>query len=273
MKSAITVIIEQIKHFYLVRRLSLYELKAQNKNNYLGMSWEIINPTIQILIYWFVFGTLRSREPVEFQGMEIPFFPWLLAAFFLWIFFYQATIQGSKSIYSRLRILSKMNFPMSVIPHFVIFSKFYIHVFMLILTIVILQFIGFFINIYYFQFIYFIFAAFCLIYSISLITSTLSTIIRDVHMLLNSTLRMLLYLSGVLWPITLLADYPVIMAVMKLNPLFYLIEGYRSAFFGAGWYFVEHWEYTLYFWLIVIALFWFGSTLHVTFRRHFIDYL
>jgi teichoic acid transport system permease protein len=92
-------------------------------------------------------------------------------------------------------------------------------------------------------------------------------------MLLNSTLRMLLYLSGVLWPITLLADYPVIMAVMKLNPLFYLIEGYRSAFFGAGWYFVEHWEYTLYFWLIVIALFWFGSTLHVTFRRHFIDYL
>jgi teichoic acid transport system permease protein len=273
MKSAITIIKEQINHFYLVRRLSLYELKSQNKNNYLGMAWEIINPSIQILIYWFVFGTLRDRAPVEVNGVEISFFPWLLAGFFLWIFFYQSTIQGSKSIYSRLRILSKMNFPMSVIPNYVIFSKFYIHLFMLGITIIILQFMGFFINIYYLQLIYFIFAAFCLIYAISLITSTLSTMIRDVHMLLNSTLRMLLYLSGVLWPITLLANFPVIMSLMKLNPLFYLIEGYRFAVFGMGWYFIEHWEYTLYFWLLVIVLFWFGSILHVTFRRHFIDYL
>lgn len=273
MKSALIVIREQIKHFYLVRRLSLYELKSQNRNNYLGMAWEILNPAIQILIYWFVFSTLREREPIEMNGVEIPFFPWLLAGFFLWLFFYQSIIEGSKSIYSRLRMLSKMNFPMSVIPNFVIFSKFYVHLFMLVVAMIILQFMGYFINIYYLQFIYFIFAAFCLIYAISLITSTLSTIIRDVHMLLNSTLRMMLYLSGVLWPITLLADFPTIMNLMQLNPLFYLIEGYRSAFFGMGWYFVEHWQYSLYFWGLVIVLFLFGSALHVRFRKHFIDYL
>src|SRR5699024_1934432 len=123
----------------------------------------------------FVFGTLRNRDPVELAGVEIPFFSWLLAGFFLWIFFYQSTIQGSKSIYTRLRMLSKMNFPMSVIPSFVIFSKFYVHLIMLGITIVILQFSGFFVNIYYFQLIYFIFASICLIFSISLITSTLST--------------------------------------------------------------------------------------------------
>lgn len=273
MKSAITVIKEQIENFYLVRRLSLYELESENKNNYLGMAWEIINPSIQIMIYWFVFGTLRERAPIEVGGVEVPFFTWLLAGFFLWIFFYQATIQGSKSIYTRLRMLSKMNFPMSVIPNIVIFSKLYVHIFMVAITIVIFQFMGYFANIYYLQFIYFIFAAFCLIFSVSLITSTLSTIIRDIHMFLNSTLRMMLYLSGVLWPITLLADFPMIMKLMKLNPLFYLIEGYRSTFFGTGWYFIEHWQYTLYFWGLVIVLFLFGSMLHVKFRRHFIDYL
>ena len=86
-----------------------------------------------------MFGTIRQRAPIEIGGMEVPFFAWLLAGFFLWIFFYQATIQGSKSIYSRLRMLSKMNFPMSVIPNFVIFSKFYIHLFMLIISIILLQ--------------------------------------------------------------------------------------------------------------------------------------
>ncbi|MEN1967756.1 ABC transporter permease [Lentibacillus sp. N15] len=274
MNSAITVLREQIKNFYLIKRLSMYELKSQNKNNYLGMTWEILNPAIQILIYWFVFGTLRNREPVEVGGVEIPFFIWLMAAFFLWNFFYQATIQGSKSIYTRLRMLSKMNFPMSVIPNYVIFSQFYVHLIMIIITILIFQLNGFYVNIYYLQLIYFIFAAFCLIFAISLITSTLSTIIRDIHMLLNSTLRMFLYVSGVLWPITILTDqFPTIMQLLKLNPLLYLIEGYRSAFFGAGWYFIEHWHYTLYFWGLVIVLFIVGSTMHVKFRRHFIDYL
>src|SRR5699024_12147993 len=74
MKSVITVLKEQIDNFYLIMRLSLYELKNKNTSNYLGMAWEIINPSIQILIYWFVFVTLRERAPVEVNGMEIPFF-------------------------------------------------------------------------------------------------------------------------------------------------------------------------------------------------------
>lgn len=182
-------------------------------------------------------------------------------------------IQGSNSIFTRLRILSKMNFPMSVIPNFVIFSNFYVHLILLIITIVILNILGYFINIYYLQLIYFILSSFSLLFAISLITSTISTIIRDFHMLLNSTVRMLLYLSGVLWPLTLLKDYPLAIKIMMLNPIYYLIEGYRAALFGTQWYFITHWEYTLYYWGLVILLYFIGSALHVKFRRRFIDYL
>src|SRR5699024_11083176 len=121
------VLKEQIDHFYLIRRLSLYEIKSKNKNNYLGFAWEIINPCIQLVIYWFVFGTIRNRAPVEMGGEPVEFFAWLVGGFFIWIFCYQSINQGSKSIYSRLRLLSKMNFPMSVIPNFVIFSNLYMH--------------------------------------------------------------------------------------------------------------------------------------------------
>lgn len=274
MNSAIKVIKEQLNHFYLLRRLSLYELRSKNKNNYLGILWEILNPVIQIAIYWFVFATLRSREPINMNGHSIDFFSWLLAAFFLWIFFYQGTIQGSKSIYSRLRMLSKMNFPMSIIPGYVIFSQFYIHLIMLVISIIILNLTGYFASLYYLQLIYYIFAALSLIFALSLITSTLSTIVRDVHMFLNSVLRMFLYLSGVLWPLSLVGnEFPEVMQILKFNPLYYLIEGYRAALFGTEWHFIAHWEYTLAFWGIVIILFLFGSKLHVKFRRHFIDYL
>lgn len=272
MKSVIKILNEQHDYFYLIRRLSLYELKSQNKSNYLGMAWEVINPVIQVLIYWFVFGSIRQRADVEVvPGMEVPFITWLLAGFILWIFFFQSTIQGSKSIYSRLRMLSKMNFPMSVIPSYVIFSKLYIHLFMIGVTIIIFQFNGYYVSIYYLQLIYFAFATFVLLFAISLITSTLSTIIRDVHMFINSTLRMMLYLSPVLWQMTILpAPLPTI---LKLNPLYYLIEGYRAAFFGLDWYFITNWQYTIYFWVVVLILLWIGSILHLKFRRHFIDYL
>lgn len=272
MKSIITVIKEQFDHFYLIRRLSLYELKSKNKNNYLGMAWEVINPVIQILIYWFVFGSIRQRADIEVApGKDVPFILWLICGFILWVFFYQSTIQGSKSIYTRLRMLSKMNFPMSVIPNIVIFSQFYIHLVLLLIALIIFQLSGYFVTIYIIQIVYFMFATFCLVFSLSLITSTLSTIIRDVHMFLNSTLRMLLYLSPILWQMTILDEK--IQFILKLNPLYYLIEGYRAAFFGVDWYFVVHWKYTLYFWGIVIILFFIGASLHMKFRKHFIDYL
>lgn len=273
MKSMWKILQEQIAHFYLVRRLSIYDVKSKNQNNYLGMVWEILTPVISILIYWFVFGTLRQRAPIEMGNMEVPFFFWLFIGFVVWTFFYQASIEASKSIYTRLKMLSKMNFPLSVIPNIPIFSKFYTHIIMLTIALIVFQFAGYYVSLYMIQVLYFIIGTYILIYAFALITSTLSTLIRDVHLLLNSLLRMLLYLSGVLWPLSILADFPTLMTIMKLNPLVYLIEGYRAAFFGTEWYFVTHWEYTLYFWGVIIVMLFIGSVLHVKFRRNFIDYL
>lgn len=273
MKSALIVINEQVKHFYLVRRLSLYEMKSSNNSNYLGMAWEFLNPLIQIMIYWFVFGYgIRQREPIELSnGIEVAFLQWMLPGIIVWFFFFHSTIQGSKSIYSRLKMLSKMNFPMSVIPNIVIFSQFYIHLALMMFVFIVLQFSGFIINIYYIQLIYFVIAAFAFIYALALITSTLSTIIRDVQMFLQATLRLLLYLSAILWPLTTLPEG--VMTIMKLNPVYYLVEGYRSSFLGTGWFFIEQWELTLLFWTVTISLFILGSVLHIRFRRHFIDFI
>ncbi|MRH41290.1 teichoic acid ABC transporter permease [Aquibacillus halophilus] len=273
MRSAIAVLEEQVKHFYLIRRLSLYELKSSNYSNLLGMAWEIINPLIQIGIYWFVFGYgIRQRSPIVLEnGTEIVFFQWMLSGIIVWFFFYQSTIKGSKSIYTRLKMLSKMNFPMSVIPNVIVFSQFYIHLVLLSITIIVMQISGYFLNIYYLQIIYFIFATFAFTYSLALITSTLSTIIRDVQMFLQATLRLLLYLSPILWQLSTLPE--ALQIIMKINPLYYIIEGYRAGFLGLGWYFIEHWDYTLYFWSLTIILFLIGSSLHLKFRKHFIDFL
>ncbi|WP_337587684.1 ABC transporter permease [Nosocomiicoccus massiliensis] len=128
-------------------------------------------------------------------------------------------------------------------------------------------------TIYIVQFFYFLICLYAITFAFGLIMSTLSTIVRDVHLFLNSILRMGLYVSGVLWPLTILDDFPKVQAVLKFNPLVYVVEGYRYAFLGRGWYIIEHWQYGLYFWGLVIVLLLIGAVLHMKFRRNFIDYL
>ncbi|QHS23526.1 ABC transporter permease [Virgibacillus sp. MSP4-1] len=268
MKSALVVLKEQFKFFYLIRRLSLYELKSNNAKNYLGMAWEVINPAIQIVIFWFVFGVgMRDRGTIE--GM--PFFHWLLAGIVVWFFVNQGILKGTKSIFSKIKILSKMNFPMSIIPNYIIVAQLYPHVFLLFIAMVILNFLGYPISEYYLQIPYFMFGVLALLFSFSLITSTLATIIPDVHAFIQSTMRMLLYLSPILWSPERLPGN--LETIVKLNPFYYIIEGYRHSLLGMDWYLIVNWEYTLYFWLIVIFFFVAGSYLHVKFRRHFIDFI
>jgi teichoic acid transport system permease protein len=265
MKSLFIVLKEQISSMYLIGRLSLFELKSANNNNYLGMLWELINPTIQLAIYWFVFGFgIRGGEDVN----GIPFVYWLLSGMSVWFFVNQSLLEGSKSIYTRINFISKMSFPMSVIPTYVIMSKFYSHLMLVGLITIVLQFTGFIITPYFIQLPYFMFGTLMLLLSVSLITSTLATIVRDVQMVVTSIVRMLLYLTPLLWVPT-----GFIKKLMMFNPFYYLVEGYRASLLGTSWYMIENVELTLYFWGLVLLLLMIGSALHVKFRNHFVDYM
>lgn len=267
MKSMITVLKEQMNSFYLIMRLSLYEMRSDNKNNYLGILWEIINPMIQIAVYWFVFG-----YGIRGGHKPLGFIPWLFAGMTIWFFINPAVLQGSKSIYTRIRMVAKMNFPMSAIPSYVIFSKFYQHLMLLVVIMIILQFLGHPVSIYYAELPYYMFSVLVFTFALSLITSTLSTIVRDVQMIVQAVMRMMIYLTPVLWDPSNLG--PKVQTIMKLNPFYYVIEGYRSALLGnTGWYFISHWHYTVYFWVVTIIMLMIGSTLHLKFRSRFVDFL
>ncbi|MDZ5471928.1 ABC transporter permease [Bacillus sp. 31A1R] len=271
MKSMLTVIKEQISSFYLIIRLSLFEVKSSNNNNYLGMLWELINPMIQIGIYWFVFGYgIRGGEPVG----GIPYIHWMLSGIAVWFFFNPAILEASKSIYTRINFIAKMNFPMSVIPTYVIFSKLYPHIVLTAIIAIILQFAGYTISIYYLQLFYFMFATIALLLAVSLITSTLATIVRDVQMIVQAVVRTLIYLSPLLWTPKHSEKLPeFVQLIMMVNPLYYIVEGYRSALLGTSWFMIENVQYTIYFWSLILVLFTIGSFLHLKFRNHFIDYL
>ncbi|CAM3953895.1 ABC transporter permease [Mesobacillus thioparans] len=276
MKSMLTVIKEQISSFYLILRLSAFEMKSANANNYLGILWEILNPMIQLSIYWFVFGVgIRQGAQIDMgNGIQVPFFIWLLSGMVLWFFANQGITETSRSIYSRIQLISKMSFPMSAIPSYVIMSKFYQHIMLVGIVTILLQFTEYKMSIYYLQLPYFMISSIIFLFSLGLITSTLSTIVRDVQQIVQSIVKMLLYLTPLLWHTDKLVFKGMdLTLLLKANPLYYLVEGYRAALIGTQWYALQNSLYTLYFWGLIIVLFALGSILHLKFRNHFIDYM
>nr|MBQ8253640.1 hypothetical protein [Lachnospiraceae bacterium] len=60
--------------------------------------------------------------------------------------------------------------------------------------------------------------------------------------------------------------------IFKLNPLYYIVNGYRQSLFDRTWFF-ENWQLTLYFWAVTILLFAFGTVVFKRLKPHFADVL
>nr|WP_263313773.1 ABC transporter permease [Mammaliicoccus sp. Marseille-Q6498] len=267
MHAVITVIKEHLKNFYLIQRLAQFQLKISNHDNYLGLAWELINPVLQICVYWFAFGVgIRQNSAVD----GVPFIFWLLVGISMWFFVNQGILEGTKSIGSKFNQVAKMNFPLSAIPAYILTSRFYGHIMLVIVIVLICMTTGIFPSIYILQLIIYLPLVYIFAFSVSMVTSTLGVLIRDTQMAIQAILRMLFYLSPILW----VPDKgSIVELIMKLNPIYFYAEAYRASILYDQWYLVEHWRLALYNIGVIALFFVIGSIIHVKFRQRFADFL
>lgn len=61
-------------------------------------------------------------------------------------------------------------------------------------------------------------------------------------------------------------------SLLKLNPLYYIVQGYRDSFMNGLWFFEHPWH-TLYFWAFVLMAGLISSKVFKRLRVHFSDVL
>lgn len=167
-----------------------------------------------------------------------------------------------------------MNFPISSLPSVSIASNLFSYAIMMVIYIIALLASGIYPSLHWLQYIYYFVCLMAFLFSFSLFNSTISVLIRDYQFLLQAVTRLLFFLLPIFWDIhsKLGADHPELVPVLKLNPLFYIIDGFRNSFLDGQWFFQDM-KYTLYFWLFTLFLLTVGSVLHMKFRDKFIDFL
>jgi len=261
-----TFFTEIIKSRKLIFELAKNDFKKHYLGSYLGVVWSFVQPTSTIAVLWFVFQVGFRTAPVN----NFPFILWLISGLVPWFFVSEVLAQGTNSVLENGYLVSKVVFRVSTLPIVKIISALLVHLVFIVFMFLMFLFYGYRPTIYYLQLIYYVFAAVILLLGITWLTSSLVVFLRDIGQLVSVTLQFGFWITPIVWSYqTVPQKY---LPILKLNPFYYLVEGYRDTFVYHRW-FWEHAYLTAYYWCITLILFAVGAMVFKRLRPHFADVL
>ena len=249
----------------IIRQLVQKDFKQQYLGSSLGMVWALIQPLVFVLVLWLIFATgFRSSRSVE----PVPFVLWLMTGMFCWYFFSGIINSSASAVIANSFLVKKIRFQLNILPVVKMLSQVRIHLIFLGILGTFFFIEGIWPTLYWLQIIYYLGAAMLLGLGIGWFVSALNVFSRDVAQLVQLFVRVGFWMTPIFWKIEKVPDS--LQWVFKLNPAFYLIQGYRdSLIYGIG--FWQRPWLTLYFWVVTGAALLTGAIVFKRLRPHFAD--
>ena len=243
-----------------------HDFKQRYLGNLLGVLWAFIQPTATILVFWFVFQVGFKSQPVD----NFPFILWLVAGMFPWFYFSEGLSTGTNSIMENSFLVKKVVFRVSLLPIIKLLSALVIHLFFIFFMFGMFIYYGYTPNIYWIQIIYYLFSVSVLLLGLSWITSSVVVFFKDIGQLVTVMIQFGFWLTPIFWSMNTVPEK--YHWIIELNPLVYIIEGYRNSMIYHHW-FWEDMPRTIYFWSITLVIFMLGGMTFKKLRPHFADVL
>lgn len=250
----------------LLWQMTKRDFKQRYLGSYLGILWAFIQPTVTVLIFWFVFQVGFKSMPMN----NFPFILWLVCGMFPWFFLSESIQSASNSVIESAFLVKKIVFRVELLPIVKIISAFVVHIFFVAVLFAMFAAYGYLPTVYVLQIIYYAFAMICLSLGLSWLTSSLAVFLRDVRQLVAMMLQFGFWGTPIFWNLQMIPER--FQFILKLNPAYYLVEGYRQSFISHEW-FWEHLYLTAYFWAVTLAIMFIGAWCFKKLRPHFADVL
>lgn len=265
-KSILLLVQELNGNKALVWDLSKNDFKTKYAGSYLGIFWAFVQPIITVITYWFVFQVGFRSAPMN----DFPFLLWLVVGLVPWFLFSEAITNATSAMIEYSYLVKKVLFKISILPIVKIISALFVHFFFIIFTIILFAIYGYFPSIHMIQIIYYTACILVLALGISYATSAIMVFFKDLGQIVAIILQIGIWFTPIMW------SYSIIPSryqwIFKLNPMYYIVEGYRDSFINHVW-LIERYNQTIYFWVITIAMFVIGTAIFKKLKVHFADVL
>ena len=253
----------------LIKKLSINDFKARFSGSYFGILWAFVQPIVTILIYVFVFQVGFRAAPTD---SGYPYVLWLIAGIVPWFFFSESLLSASNCLVEYSYLVKKVVFKIEVLPVVKIISALFVHLFFIVFAVIVYFANGYMLPLQFLQIPYYMIACICLVFALSYLTASIVPFFRDFAQIVNILLQIGMWMCPIMWNESLIASNPTLLTVLKFNPMYYIVSGYRSSLMGESW-FWQNPRLTMYFWAVVVVLFFIGQRVYGKLKVHFSDVL
>ncbi len=252
----------------LIWRLAKNDFKKRYAGSYLGALWALAQPLITVGMYYIVFGRIF---PDQRQSGDVPFVLFLTAGLVPWFFFTEALTYGTNALLDYNYLVKKVVFDVNVLPLIKVIAAVFIHIFFALVLLVLGCVYHYYPSVYTLQIPYYSFCLFMLVLGMCYLTSGVVVFFRDLTQIIVILLQLGMWATPIMWDMDALKS-ETIKNLLKINPLVYIVRGYRDAVYGGVW-FNGSLLYTLYFWAVTALIFFLGRVLFKRLKPHFADVL
>lgn len=257
----------QKKDIKLLLGLVGNDLKARYSGSVFGIIWAYVQPLVTVLVFWYVFQLGFRNPPVE----DTEFILWFVAGYIPWTFFNDGVLTSTNVMYEYSYLVKKMKFRVGLLPVIKVFSALFIHLFFVAFIVCMYLLYGYTPKIAWISIFYYSFCVMVLLTGLSFLVSSLAVFFKDMSQLVNVILQIGFWLTPIFWADSSMNEG--ILRILKLNPLYYVLSGYRDALiYGVGFW-EQSFKMTVYFWVVAFAVVAIGLKVYRTLKPHFADLL
>ncbi len=249
----------------MLLQLAKNDLQARYSSSILGIVWAFAMPMTTILVFWFVFQMGFRNPPVE----DVPYILWFVSAYIPWIFFTDIMTSGCNCLVEYSYLVKKIRFDVAAIPVVKLLSSAFIHLFFIGVLFLMRLVYGLPFFPAMLQVVYYSFAAAVLGLGITYLLSALTVFFKDTSSIVNIIVQIGFWVTPIMWNEATMLDSGV-RRILALNPMYYVITGYRDCFLSGGWF----WEKpmaALGFWAFALGMLVFGVFIFKKLRPFFAD--
>lgn len=262
-----TLPVELYQSRRLIWKLAKNDFKKRYAGSYMGAVWAMVQPVVTVAMYYVVFELVM---PGTSRTDEAPFVLFLTAGLVPWFFFNEAWNNGTNALREYDYLVKKVVFKISILPVIKVIAATFIHAFFVLVLLVVAALYGYYPSVYTLQLIYYSACLFIFVLGLSFMTCAIVVFFKDLSQIINIILQIGIWATPILWDIDGLPQKWV--TIVKINPLVYIVEGYRSSIYRHEWFFRDFFS-TMYFWIATVVMFGIGAAVFKRLKVHFADVL
>lgn len=234
-----------------IRTYARAQVSASNNQNALGMWWVVLNPTLNAIVYWLIFGKILGA------GASVPnYTAFVVIGVFTMEFFGQCLSSGTNAITGNLGLVRALQFPRAVLPFTMVYREFLEHLVAIGVMIAVVLLTSEWPKPSWLLFPFLVVLQILFGLALALIAARIGNAVQDFRNFVPFIARVWLMLSGAAFPLQpTFGSYPDWMAsILIINPAFSYLELSRSllmtdyAIIGPGGV-----DLTLFCWVSAVA--------------------